>query len=172
MTASKLLIRGMGAGLVALSLSALAAAAHAQAEVKFTKPENFSDIGENSRDRDTAMKQLADHIEALAARQLPGKQLKVEFTDVDLAGEIEPRGGNMDRVRVLRSATIPRLEFNYTLSENGKELKSGKAVLRDLNYQMSANRYFDTEPMRYEKKLLDDWVEKDLVGKDRVAAKP
>lgn len=168
MTASKL-VRGLGAGLMVLSLGAVAAAAHAQAEVKFTKPENFSDIGDNARDRETAMNQLADHIKAVAARELPGKQLTVDVTDVDLAGELEPRGPTGQRLRVLRTVTIPRMDFNYTLSENGQVLKSGKASIKDMNYQLSAtNRYFDSEPLRYEKKMLDDWFAKDLLGKQGV----
>ncbi|MBO9686182.1 DUF3016 domain-containing protein [Roseateles chitosanitabidus] len=168
MTASKW-VRGLRAGLMVLSLGAVAAAAHAQAEVKFIKPENFSDIGDNARDRETAMNQLAEHIKTVAARELPGKQLAIEVTDVDLAGELEPRGVTAQRLRVLRTVTIPRMEFSYTLSENGQVLKSGKASIKDMNYQLSsANRYFESEPLRYEKKMLDDWFAKDLLGKQGI----
>ncbi len=155
----------------ALALTGLCASvsAHAQAEVTFTEPARFSDLGESSRDRETAMKQIQEHIEALARRELPGRTLKIDFTDVDLAGELEPRGGGFNRIRVLRTVTIPRMEFSYSLIEGGKEIKSGKARLSDLNYQDGANRYFDTEPMRYEKKMLDDWMAKELLGKDRLA---
>ena len=88
-------------GLTTLSFGAMASVAQAQAEVSFVKPENFSDIGFNSSDRTTAMKQLEDHFKALAARELPGKQLKIEVTDVDLAGELEP-SARIDRLRILR----------------------------------------------------------------------
>ncbi|MGN7876546.1 DUF3016 domain-containing protein [Roseateles sp. 22389] len=154
--------------LMTLSFGAMASVAQAQAEVSFIKPENFSDIGFNYVDRTTAMKQLEDHFKALAARELPGKQLKIEVTDIDLAGELEP-AARVDRLRVLRTVTIPRMSFTYTLSENGKVLKSGKADIKDMDYQNASNRYFDSEPLRYEKKMIDDWMAKDLLGKDRLA---
>jgi hypothetical protein len=167
MTASTLIKRTVVFGLTTLSLGVLASVAQAQAEVNFIKPENFSDIGRMSVDRENAMKQLADHFKALAARELPGKQLKIDVTDVDLAGEIEPRA--RDQIRILRTVTIPRMSFSYTLSENGQVLKSGKADIKDMDYQNSlGNRYFDTEPLRYEKKMIDDWMARELLGKSRI----
>ncbi|ALV06457.1 DUF3016 domain-containing protein [Roseateles depolymerans] len=155
-------------GVVSASFLALATSAHAQAEVSFKDPDKFSDLGETHWDRQNAMKQLEEHIKRQADRELAGKQLKIEFTDIDLAGELEPRVA-ANRIRVLRTVTIPRLEFTYTLSENGKVLEQGKATINDLNYQNSTNRYFDSEPFRYEKKLLDDWMAKELLHKDRLA---
>lgn len=163
MSPSKLLISMLGAGLIGLS-PGVHAAGEPQAEVKFTEPEKFADFGEFARDRENAMSELQRHIEKLAARDLPGKQLKIEFTDVDLAGELEPRAAAVNRVRVLRTVTIPRLDFKYSLTENGKEIAAGEAKLKDMNYQSSVNRYFDSEPLRYEKRLLDEWVAKDLLG--------
>lgn len=169
MMASTFFKRTVLFGLTSVSLGAIAAAAQAQAEVNFIKPENFADIGWAGVDRDNAMKQLGEHFKALAARELPGKQLKIDVTDIDLAGEVEPRV-RMDRVRILRSVTIPRMSFTYTLSENGQVLKSGKANLKDMNYQdAGGNRYFDSEPLRYEKKMIDDWVASELLGKTRLA---
>ncbi|MDH0866574.1 DUF3016 domain-containing protein [Mitsuaria sp. GD03876] len=168
MTASTFFQRALLVGLTTLSLGAMASVAQAQAEVNFIKPENFSDIGWIASDRENAMKQLGDHFKALAARELPGKQLKIDVTDVDLAGEIEPRA-RIDRLRILRSVTIPRMSFTYTLSENGQVLKSGKADIKDMDYQNGiGNRYFDSEPLRYEKKMIDDWMAKELLGKSRI----
>jgi Protein of unknown function (DUF3016) len=155
-------------GWVCVGLLGLSASAFAQAEVSFKDPDNFSDIGETQWDRRNAMKQIEDHIKLQASRELAGKQLKIEFTDIDLAGELEPRV-SANRVRVLRTVTIPRMEFTYSLSENGKVLEEGKATVNDMNYQSSVNRYFDSEPYRYEKKLLDDWMAKELLHKDRLA---
>lgn len=166
--ATTLIKRAALLGMTTLSLGALASVADAQADVSFIKPENFSDIGWVPSDRDTALKQLEDHFKTLAARELPGKQLKIEVTDIDLAGEVEPRARS-DRLRILRSVTIPRMSFNYTLSENGQVLKSGKADIKDMNYQSGANRYFDSEPLRYEKKMIDDWMAKELLGQSRLA---
>jgi len=155
--------------LVSAALLAFAAApALAQVDITFKDPDKFSDLGDTQWDRRNAMKQIEDHIKLQASRELPGKQLKMTFTDIDLAGELEPRV-SANRVRVLRTVTIPRMDFSYQLSENGKVLSEGKAVINDLNYQSSVNRYFDSEPYRYEKKLLDDWMAKELLHKDRLA---
>lgn len=156
------------AGVVSASFLAMATAAHAQAEVSFKDPDNFSDLGETHWDRQNAMKQIEEHLKRQADRELAGKQLKIEFTDIDLAGELEPRAA-ANRVRVLRTVTIPRMEFTYTLSENGKVLEQGKATINDMNYQSSTNRYFDSEPFRYEKRMLDDWMAKELLHKNRLA---
>lgn len=155
-------------GVVSASFLALAASAHAQADVSFKDPDNFSDLGETHWDRQNAMKQIEEHIKRQADRELAGKQLKIEFTDIDLAGELEPRVA-ANRVRVLRTVTIPRMDFTYTLSENGQVLEQGKATINDMNYQSSTNRYFNSEPFRYEKKLLDDWMAKELLHKDKLA---
>lgn len=172
MAASILFKRTLALGLASLSLGAMASVAQAQAEVNFIKPENFSDIGWVAADRENAMKQLEAHFKALAARELPGKQLKIDVTDVDLAGEIEPRA-RTDRLRILRTVTIPRMSFTYTLSENGQVLKSGKADIKDMDYQNRiANRYFDSEPLRYEKKMIDDWMAQELLGKSRIDRVP
>ncbi len=159
------LLGGVSVSLLALSVSA---SAYAQAEVSFKEPDKFSDLGETGWDRDNAMKQIEAHIKRQAERELPGKQLKIEFTDIDLAGELEPRVA-ANRVRVLRTVTIPRMEFTYSLTENGQVVEQGKATINDMNYQSSANRYFDSEPFRYEKKMLDDWMAKELLHKDRLA---
>lgn len=160
------------ARVAAVVLTLQAGMALAQAEVKFVSPEKFSDAGESERDRDDALKVLATHFEEQAAKQLPGKQLKIEVKDVDLAGEIEPRGSGMQRIRVMRSATIPRITLSYVLSEGGKELKRGDASLTDLSYQTATMvRYGPDDPMRYEKKLIDDWMSKELVGKPSSMAK-
>lgn len=169
MTASTSFKRVLLFGLASVSLGAAASVAQAQAEVTFIKPEGFTDIGWDGVDRDNAMRQLKEHFKAVAARELPGKQLKIEVTDIDLAGELEPRA-RADRLRILRSVTIPRMSFTYTLSENGHVLKSGKADIKDMDYQNNAgNRYFDSEPLRYEKKMIDDWVARQLLGRSRIA---
>ena len=169
MNASTLIRRAALLGLTTLSLAAVASVAQAQAEVNFIKPETFADIGWSAPDRETAMKQLEEHFKTVAARELPGKQLKIDVTDVDLAGDVEPRV-RADRIRILRTVTIPRMSFSYTLSENGQVLKSGKADIKDMDYQNTArNRYFESEPLRYEKKMIDDWFAKTLLNKSDIA---
>jgi hypothetical protein len=48
-------------------------------------------------------------------------------------------------------------------------LRSGDDNISNMNYQQSRNTYFDSDPLRYEKQMLDDWFSKAIVPK--VAAK-
>jgi hypothetical protein len=151
----------------ALALGLAGAPAMAAAEVKFVHPENFADAGESGRDRDQHLQQIAEHLQRQAEKFAPGKQLTFEVTDVDLAGEIEPVGRRMERLRVMRSVTSPRIEFRYLIREANQPDRQGEAQLRDLGYQMRSSRYWDSDPMRYEKRMLDDWFQAEFVPPKR-----
>lgn len=142
----------------ALSALALAAgAASAAVEVRFIEPDNYVDVRSNSRDREQVLGALDAHLRQLGDKQLPGKDLLIEVTDIDLAGEVEPRGRLMQEVRVLRNITRPAMSLRYVVSEGGRELRRGEARLSDLGYLDRANRYFESDSIRYEKRMLDDW---------------
>lgn len=147
-----------------LALGFAGSTALAAAEVKFLHPEKFSDAGEFARDRDQHLQQIAEHLQRQAEKYAPGKRLLFEVTDVDLAGEIEPVGRRMERLRVLRSVTSPRIEFRYVIREANRPDRQGEAQLRDLGYQLRSSRYWDSDPMRYEKRMLDDWFQTEFVS--------
>ena len=149
-------------------LSALTVAvgsACATVEVRFIEPEKFADLREVGRDRDHVLKGLSDHLHTLGDKQLPGKNLLIEVTDIDLAGEVEPYGRRMQQVRVLRSVTRPAITLHYVLSEGGRELRRGDARLSDLAYLDRFNRYFEGDDIRYEKRMLDDWFKQEFSPK-------
>jgi len=146
-----------------LALGLAGPAAMAAAEVRFIQPERFSDAGESGRDRDQHLQQIAEHLQRQAEKFAPGKQLSFEVTDVDLAGEIEPVGRRMERLRVLRGVTSPRIEFRYLIREPNQPDRQGEVQLRDLAYQLRSSRYWDSDPMRYEKRMLDDWFQAQFV---------
>jgi hypothetical protein len=54
------------------------------------------------------------------------------------------------------------MELNYAIEQNGQVVKSGQSQLQDMNYQQSYNHYFDSEPLRYEKQMIDDWFAKTI----------
>jgi len=146
------------AAALALALSASASLALADVQVRFIEPDKFSDAGREfgSRDHEPVLKELKAHLDKLGA-QLPGKDLTVEISNVDLAGGWEPVGRRMEMTRVLRGVSSPSIELSFTLSENGKTLQSGKTRLHDLNYMTGMNRYNESDPIRYERRMLDDW---------------
>ena len=62
--------------------------------------ERFTDVGFATIDRERTLQSLTQHFEALGRRLPDGQTLRVEVLDVNLAGEVWPRGPS--EVRVLR----------------------------------------------------------------------
>lgn len=152
--------------LAALALTLTATWASAAVEVRFVEPDKYSDIGDFAgyRDREEVLKEIQAHFRVLGDKLLPGKDLLIEVTDIDLAGNVEPVGRRMEMLRIMRSTGRPAMELRYTLSEGGKEIRQGKARMSDLNYLDSSNRYSSSDPIRYEKKMMDDWFRKEFAA--------
>ncbi len=136
-------------------------AAHAAGKVvvNYQQPEQFADIGRSSWDRERTLKTLSGHFEALAARLPEGQTLRIEVTEVDLAGEIRPWGWH--ELRVMRgSVDWPTVGLRYTLQEGERTLKSGEERLSDMNYlnTLQARDRPETE-MAHERRLLRRWFE-------------
>lgn len=145
--------KAFGAALAAaLSLSAAAAHAAGKVEVNWIEPAQFSDVGRGSIDREQTLKALAEHL-ALLARQLPdGQTLKLDVTDVNLAGELSP---NLARdFRILRGRTDwPTMQLKYELSAEGRSIKSGSVRLSDMGYMFKPT----SDYLGYEKRMIDAW---------------
>jgi hypothetical protein len=140
-------------------------AAWAGVTVTFVEPDRFVDVPFSLHDRDDALKRIEAHFAKLGATLPAGQDLKVEVTEVDLAGTEYPGRGGRD-LRVLKGmADWPRIEFKYAIESAGKVLKSGTASVKDMNYLNRHNRYPRDEPLRYEKRMLDDWFQSELAGK-------
>ena len=153
----------------ALALVLGCSLASAAVEVRFVEPDKYSDVSDFAgvRDRDLVLKDIQAHFRELGDKQLPGKDLLIEVTDIDLAGQVEPFGRRMDMLRVLRSSGRPAIELRYVLSEGGKELRQGKARLSDLGYLDRMNRYSSGDLIRYEKRMMDDWFRQEFGSEER-----
>ncbi|HSW06669.1 DUF3016 domain-containing protein, partial [Aquabacterium sp.] len=143
--------------LILLACLASTAAAAGTVEVKFTKPETFTDVRDNMMRRDEVLATFADRLKQLAAKGLPaGQTLQVEVLDIDLAGEIWPRSAR--DVRVLRGrADWPRMQLRYTLREGDRVVRSGEDQLSDMNYMMSSLQFSSSGPYAYDMRMLDNW---------------
>jgi len=149
---------------IALTLSLIGTWASATVEVSFVKPEQFLDIKDaNFRRQDDYLEALQKHFQKIGEKTLPGKDLKIEITDVDLAGRVEPRRNGMDMIRILRDmADGPMIQLRYVVSENGAEVRRGEARLWDAAYLTGFNSYSDTDPLRYEKRMIDNWFKREF----------
>jgi hypothetical protein len=147
------------AGLFAL----VAGSASAAVTVHYVEPDKFTDVPFVTWDREDTLKQLADHFTRLGSSLPPGQDLRIDVLDVDLAGRLIPSANRGRDLRVLHGrADWPRIDLRYTLEQNGQVLKSGEAKLSDMNYLDHITRYFDSEPLRYEKQMIDEWFEQTI----------
>ena len=142
----------------ALCAAAAGLQAHAagSVEVQWLKPADYSDAGRSSVDRERVMRSLGKHLQTLG-KQLPdGQVLRLEVTDLDLAGEVQPLGWH--DLRVLRGrADWPRMSLRYTLTADGRTLKSGDARLHDMGYLFGGSLGKRQDDLGHEKRMLDQW---------------
>lgn len=156
--------------LAALLLAAATGAASAQVSVNFVKPEEFMDVPRGEIERGRVLKEFSRYFASFGDRLPAGQQLQIEVLDIDLAGRTWPRQSTGDELRVLSGgADWPHLKLRYTLEENGTVLRSGESNLSDMNYLQRMPRQSDTDVLRYEKRMIDEWFEKTITPK--VAAK-
>ena len=147
--------------LVTVLTLAATTAAHAAGTVSvtFIEPERFIDARDRTGDYTSALTQIEDHLKYLGNRFLPdGRQLKIEITDVDLAGNLFPSRSMTDQYRRVRgNSDFPRIDLRYTLEVGGQEVRRGQESLRDMDYTHQTPSYSSYDPMRYEKLLLEHW---------------
>ncbi|MCW5620611.1 MAG: DUF3016 domain-containing protein [Burkholderiales bacterium] len=136
--------------------------------VEYLHPEKFQDIGEgrygSDRQRTAHLEMLRKHIQQRAGRLLPeGQSLAVTITDVDMAGSFEPWRRYYD-VRIVRDIYPPRIDLHFQLIDaTGDVVKEGERKLRDMTFMTSSAMYrYSNDVLRYEKALLDDWLERDF----------
>lgn len=150
------------AGLLALGASA----ASAGVTVDYVESDKFSDLPFAPWERKEVLEVLADHFVELGKALPAGHELKVEVTDIDLAGREYPHIRSGHDLRVLKgSADWPVMELRYTLSANGQVLGSGTARLSDMNYLHRSSRLHDSDRLRFEKRMIEEWFNETILRK-------
>lgn len=147
------------AGLAALSTSAMAGTAI----VKYVEPDNFADFPDAEGDGEELIKKMTEHISRLADKLPASQELVVEITDIDLAGTVKPNFRNPRDIRIIKGRVDwPAMSLRFKVTENGQVIKQGEDHLRDQGFHQRSNRYYPDDPLRYEKKMVDDWAEQRL----------
>jgi hypothetical protein len=83
--------------------------------------------------------------------------LEIEVLDVDLAGRFEGWRPFAYNTRIVRDITWPRIKVRYALRQDDRMLSSGEESITGMNYLMRATAPNYSDPLRYEKAMLDDW---------------
>jgi hypothetical protein len=144
--------------LASLLVASSAALGADRAEVSFRDPVNFADAGFGTVERERNLGLLAAHLHHLAERLPAGQSLHVEMLDVDLAGEIQLIRTHPIRV-VGNTADAPQIVLRFELRDGAKVVRSGEERLIDVGYQWSLPDRFDDAPLRFERRMLDNWFE-------------
>ncbi|NNG24787.1 DUF3016 domain-containing protein [Telluria aromaticivorans] len=150
------------AGLLALG----AGAASAGVTVNYVESDKFADLPFAPWEREEVLRDLADHFAKLGKALPPGVDLKVDITEIDLAGREYPNARSGRELRVLNGmADWPMIELRYTLTSNGQVVGSGSERLSDMSYLNRISRFSDSDSLRYEKRMIDDWFNKTILQK-------
>lgn len=144
--------------------------------VTWNDPANFTEIRRSTNrfeaERGDWVQQLAKYVRTSTARQLqPGQTLDVNVVDIKRAGDYEPWHGPQARdIRIMRDLYPPRITLQYTLKgANGQVLDQGEAKLSDSGYLQNIGLQSDSDPLRYEKRLIDDWSRRELARQTTAA---
>lgn len=133
--------------------------------VSWRDPAGFSEptFGAASIDRGRWIVPLAQHVRQRALPRLPpGHRLEVELLDVDRAGEYEPHAGTHPDLRVIRDVYPPRIHLRFHHADGaGGLVDQGERRLIDMAF-LQRSSTLDTDPLRFEKQLLDDWLRREL----------
>lgn len=128
-------------------------------EVTWTNPEKYRDIDPGDGHREHFKRQVfakfEKHFSKLAEKLPEGQVLKINVTDVDLAGDAK---FNMERIRIVKDIYFPRIEFSYQVVDSeGNILRSGEENLKDMSFMMRGGPKYSNDLLGYEKRMLDEW---------------
>ena len=137
--------------------------------VDWTDPAQFSDIRHSGNrweaKRGNWVEQLAQHLQKSALKKLPqGESLQVTFTDIKRAGSYEPwHGPNLHDTRIIRDIYPPRISLTFKrLDARGEVIEQGERKLSNSAFLMGSTRFGDSDPLRYEKSMLDNWLNREF----------
>lgn len=146
----------------ATMLALAAAGASAEANVTYINTAEMTDVPRHYKDLETMEFTFTELLKQLSGQLPAGQVLKVEFLDIDLAGDVFPRVPVRD-IRVTKGqADWPRIHLRYSIEQDGKVIRSGEKKLADPNYQQGINMY-NQELYAYEKQMLDTWFRKEIL---------
>lgn len=158
------LMKAALAGLFALT----AGGASAGVTVKYIESDKFADLPFSPWDREQTLEQLTDYFAKLGEQLPAGQDLEIEVTDIDLAGREYPNMRSGRELRILKgTADWPIINLRYTLTQDGQVRKVGDSRLSDMNYMQRINRFSDSDALRAEKRMIEDWFNETILEKKR-----
>ncbi len=156
----------IGKTALAAVLALGAGAASAGVTVNYVESDKFADLPFAPWERKEVLEDLADYFAKLGKSLPAGQELTVDITEIDLAGREYPNSRGARDLRILQgTADWPVMELRYTLSANGQVLGSGKSRLSDMNYLHRGSRLSDSDRLRFEKRMIEEWFNETILQK-------
>jgi hypothetical protein len=153
---------------VALGLASVASAQDDHVTVAIAHPEKFRDFKTSCVARPVDVEalaaQLQRYLKTTATRRLTeGQRVEITVTNIDMAGDIEVwRNPRFCDLRTMKDVYPPRVDVRFRiLDADGKEIRAGTRRLVDVNY-LDRSAPSGVDPLRYEKSLLADWLQREL----------
>ena len=115
--------------------------------------------------------QLAKYMRKQADKQAaPGNKLELTIGDIQRAGRYEPwHGLDRQNIRMIRDIYPPRMTVKYRETDaSGAVVAEGERKLTDMAFMVNSGMINDSDPLRYEKRMIDSWLRRDF---NRTAAR-
>lgn len=157
----------LGKTALAAALVLGASTASAEVTVNYVNTEQFADLPSTDWERKKVLEGIAEYIKKLGADLPAGVDMTVNIYNVDLAGREYPGSRASGDMRVLEGKSDwPLIELQYALLTNGQVIDSGTARIADVSYlNRMMKRSQETDNLRYEKRMLKNWFEKEILTK-------
>ena len=124
------------------------------------------DSGDFHRGDERELQALIGYFEQRAAQSLPPDcMLHVTLTRIDRTGRYEWwHGAGAAGTRFVRDVYTPRIDLDFQLAcTAGTAAAGGHRELRDQTFAFASTAHQQRgDPLRYEKKLIDDWLGREL----------
>ncbi len=154
----------VGLALVVSSAPVAAPAPHQRVTIDWKETHRYTDVmavrESQQRFEKRLFKQLTDHLEALARKQLKrGHRLQITVHDIDLAGEFRMNAlGPGDNGRVVKPNWPAAIDLEHRLIDpSGKPVHQGREILRGRFHHHSGPSTLRRRNFHYEKVLLEEW---------------
>ncbi|GAA5134817.1 DUF3016 domain-containing protein [Thalassotalea piscium] len=146
--------------LAAVFVAFLPQANAGEAQVVWQNPDKYRDVdagdGHRTKFKERTFSQLEQHFNKLAEQLPQGYMLKIEVSDLDLAGDVNQ--GGINRLRIVKDIFYPRIDFSYQLLSADKVVVSENEIkLKDMNFLMRNSSRYNSSSLAHEKKMLDSW---------------
>ena len=137
--------------------------------VAWTDPATFTELRRSqnrwNNERGSWLTDLASYMRKRAEARLPaGERLQLTIIDIDRAGDFEPwRGIGQQDIRIVRDIYPPRMTVQFKhFDASGALAAEGERRITDPAFLVNAAPINDTDPLRYEKRMIDSWVRREF----------